>query len=125
MLFKSNCVIYSDNAKFHVRSNEMFIVNDLAEGIARGGLQCAYDNEYTVSASPRQIATYVDWYYVASNKQDWGYLVSKTGLSFANWVQGAALKAMASVITTDAEKWGIGGYMANGLSDENWLNYAK
>lgn len=103
----------------------MFIVNSLSEGVARGGLQTCYDTEYTVSAAPRQIAVYTDWYVVAAGKVDWGYIVSKIGLSFANWVQGAALKAMASVITTDAEKWGIGGYMANGMSDENWIITAR
>ena len=111
---------WGENAKYSVKSNEMFIVNDLAEGVARGGLQTSYDTEYSVAAHPRQIATYVDWYHVATGKQDWGYIVSKTALSYANWIQTAAIKAMASVITS-AGDWGMGGYIANGFSDQNWV----
>lgn len=98
----------------------MFIVNELAEGVARGGVVTSYDTEYTVAASPKQIATYVDWYHVATGKQDWGYIVAKTALSFANYIQGKAIKAMASVIAT-AGDWGMGGYITNGFSDNNWL----
>lgn len=115
-----NQVGWGENAKYSVKSNEMFIVNELAEGVARGGVVTSYDTEYTVAASPKQIATYVDWYHVATGKQDWGYIVAKTALSFANYIQGKAIKAMASVIAT-AGDWGMGGYITNGFSDNNWL----
>ena len=44
----------------------MFVVNDIAEGIARGGVQTSYNTEYTVQARPKQVSVYVDWYHVAS-----------------------------------------------------------
>ena len=51
---------YGDNAKYTVRSNELFIVNDQAQGISRGGVQTAYDAEYTVSAKKTEVACFVD-----------------------------------------------------------------
>jgi len=39
----------------------MFIVNDQAEGIARGGVLTTYNTEYTVQAHKKEVACYVDW----------------------------------------------------------------
>lgn len=55
-------------------------------------------------------------------KQDWGRFGVKIGLAYASYIQGKVVKALGSVIA-DAEKHGIGGYIVNGLTDENWLNY--
>lgn len=33
----------------------------MAEGIARGGVQTMLNTEYSVSASRKQVAVYVDW----------------------------------------------------------------
>lgn len=52
---------FGDNAKFQVNSNELFIVNSLAEGIARGGVQTASNTEYTITAKREHVALYVDW----------------------------------------------------------------
>ena len=82
------------------------------------------DTEYTVQASPKQVALYVDWYHVVAGKQDWGYMCSKIGASFAAYVQAKVASAMASTIT-DGAKWGIGGYIASGLTDDNWLTTAR
>lgn len=60
---------------------------------------------------------------MATGKQDWGYIVAKTGLSYANWIQGRAIQVMASLIT-NAGEWGMGGYIANGFSDQNWVTTA-
>lgn len=51
---------YGDAATYTVDSNEMFIVNDIAEGVARGGVQTIYNQEYSVKAHRKQIATFVD-----------------------------------------------------------------
>ena len=50
-------------------------------------------------------------------------MCSKIGASFAAYVQAKVASAMASTITNGAQ-WGIGGYIASGLTDENWLNIA-
>lgn len=60
-LYDVTQVGFGDNAKYLVDSNELFIVNTVAEGIARGGVQTAYNNEYTVTAQRKQISIYVDW----------------------------------------------------------------
>ena len=65
-LYDVTQVGWGDNAKYFVESNEMFVVNDIAEGIARGGVQTMYNTEYTVQARPKQVSVYVDWYHVAS-----------------------------------------------------------
>ena len=121
-LYETYQVGWGDNAKYTVESNEMFVVNDIAEGIARGGVQTSYNTEYTVQARPKQVSVYVDWYHVAAGKQDWGRFGVKIGLAYASYIQGKVVKALGSVIA-DAEKHGIGGYIVNGLTDENWLNY--
>lgn len=45
----------------------MFIVNDAAMGIARGGVQTMYNTEYTVQAHKKEVACYVDWLNIFSN----------------------------------------------------------
>lgn len=57
---------FGDIAKYTVDSNELFVVNDMAEGIARGGIQTTYNTEYTVQTKRRQVSVFVDWYHVAS-----------------------------------------------------------
>ena len=113
-----------DNAKYTVESNELFIVNDIAEGILRGGVQTAYNTEYTVQARRKQLAIYVDWYHVAAGKLDWGKMGQKIGVSYAAYVQGMVVKAMANSITNAAEH-GIAGYIANGMSDTNWVTTSR
>ena len=46
-------------------------------------------------------------------------------MSFAAFIQAKLAKVMGSVISNNMggqNKDGIAGYMANGLTDENWLN---
>lgn len=104
----------------------MYIVNSIAEGVARGAVQTSLNTEYTVQASPKQVSTYVDWYHVVSGKQDWGYICAKTAYSFGTYIQAKAVKAMASVITpAGSAEWGISGYQANGLTDTNWMTLKR
>ena len=123
-LFEVHQVGFGDNAKYTVDSNELYIVNDIAEGIKRGGQQTIYNNEYTVQASRKQISAYVGWYLVATGVFDWGQLGRKIGASFNAAIQSMVVKAMTSVIT-DAAAHGISGYIQNGFSDEAWLTLAR
>ena len=59
-LYDVTQVGWGDNAKYTVESNEMFVVNDAAQGIARGGVQTMYNTEYTVQAHKKEVAAYVD-----------------------------------------------------------------
>lgn len=60
-LYDVDQVGFGDNAKYTVESNEMFVVNDAAMGIARGGVQTTFNTEYTVQAHKKEVAAYVDW----------------------------------------------------------------
>jgi hypothetical protein len=123
-LFDVTQIGWGDNAKYTVDSNELFIVNDIAEGVARGGVQTTYNNEYTVTARRKQISTFVDWYHVASGKQDWGKFGQKIGTSFVAYIYASVVKAMTGVVT-EAAKYGIGGYVANGFTDSNWMTLGR
>lgn len=118
---------FGDNAKYEVESNELFIVNESAEGIARGGIQTIYNNEYSVTASKKAITVGIDWYRVAAGKQDWGVFGYKVAKSFANYINVSTVKALTSVVSSSDErtKHGIAGYYASGFSDNNWLTLAK
>lgn len=123
-LFEVHQVGFGDGATYTVDSNELYIVNDVAEGILRGGQQTVYNKEYTISASRKQIAIFVDWYQVASGVQDWGKLGNKIGASYIAYIYAMVVKAMTKVVS-DAEKLGIAGYQANGFTDQNWLTLAR
>ena len=58
--------------------------------------------------------------YVAANKQDWGYICAKVGMSYAAYIQARVAGVMANVVTNGANH-GISGYQVSGLTDENWL----
>lgn len=112
---------WGDQAKYEVESNDMFIVYDIAEGVARQNLQTTYNTEYTISASKRQVSTFVDWYKVVSNKFDWGKMGIKVAQAFITHLQMLVIKAMTKCID-NAEALGIAGYHKTGFSDENWVS---
>lgn len=124
VLYDVTQVGYGDAATYTVDSNELFIVNDVAEGVGRGGKQTIYNNEYSITAKKKQISIFVDWYHVVSGKHDWGKFGQKIGDSFVAYIQALVVKAMTSVVT-DAAKLGISGYVANGFDDTNWLTAAR
>ena len=123
-LYDVKQVGFGDNAMYTVDSNELFIVSETAEGIARGGIQTLYNTEYTVRASKKSISVGIDWYHVASGVMDWGKWGVKIAKSFEAYISAAVVKALTSVVKSDEAmaKHGIGGYVANGISDENWMN---
>lgn len=70
--------------------------------------------------------------HVAAMKLDWGKLGQKIGASFMAYIQAKVVKAMASVITANTSPAafttnpnGIAGYIANGMTTENWLTTAR
>lgn len=126
-LYDVTQVGFGDNASYIVESNELFIVNEGAEGISRGGQQTTANNEYTVTAHKRQIGVGVDWYHVASGKMDWGMFGLKVAKSFENYINASVIKALTSVVSdaTQRTSKGIGGYYANGITDTNWLTLER
>lgn len=126
-LYDVTQVGFGDNAKYEVMSNELFILNDAAIGVARGGVQTDYNTEYTVQARKKQVAAYVDWYHVAAGKQDWGHFAVKCALAVKMYIDGRIVKALEGVVSNlaDRTRWGINGYVAGGFSDANWLAIAR
>lgn len=126
-LFDVEQVGFGDNAKYEVESNELFIISEAAEGIARGGIQTLYNNEYTVRASKRTVTVGLDWYHVASGVHDWGLWGMKLSKSFEAYIIAGVVKALTSVVSTEdgRKSIGIGGYYANGIDDQNWLQLKK
>ena len=106
---------FGETARFEVASNGLFKVNEIAEGVQRGVLQPIYNDEYTVNATPVEIATSINWYQVAAGSFDWGNFGLRAGKSFESYI---FLKMIAAMTAATAQ---VGaGYSASGMSDANW-----
>lgn len=118
---------FGDNALYQVESNEMFIINEAAEGIARGGIQTLYNTEYSVRATKKTVTVGVDWYQVVSNVHDWGLWGLKIAKSYEAYITAAIIKALTGVVKTadGRNSIGIGGYFANGMDDKNWMTLRR
>ena len=112
---------WGDTARFIIRSNELFKVNEIAEGVNRGVLQPIFDNEVTVNPSPIEIATAIDWYAVAAGVFDWGDFGLRAGRSFEAYI---FLKVIAAMTSVTGDMIGAG-YIANGYSPANWTNLVQ
>ena len=112
---------WGDTARFIIRSNELFKVNEVAEGVNRGVLQPIFDNEVTVNPSPIEIATAIDWYAVAAGVFDWGDFGLRAGRSFEAYI---FLKVIAAMTSVTADMVGAG-YIANGYTTDNWTNIVQ
>ena len=106
---------------FIIRSNELFKVNEIAEGVNRGVLQPIFENEVTVNPSPIEIATAIDWYAVAAGVFDWGDFGLRAGRSFEAYI---FLKVIAAMTSVTGDMIGAG-YIANGYTPANWTNLVQ
>lgn len=116
-LAETRQVGFGDNAVFPVKSNQLFVVNEIAEGTQMGGLQRFYNNEFSVLAKPVQIRYDMPWYQVASGLFDWGEWSIKIGQSFAAYINMKIIKTYMEYI--DGTSPAI--YKVNGFSDANWI----
>ena len=108
---------WGDTGRFIVRSNELFKVNEIAEGVNRGVLQPIYDNEYTVNCKTTEIATSIDWYSVAAGVFDWGDFGYRAGRSYEGYIMLRIVAAMTTATGLLGEA-----YSAAGIDTENWTN---
>lgn len=106
---------WGDTARFLISSNDLFKVNEVAEGIRRATLQPVYNNEMTVNCGTIEVATSIDWYAVASGNFDWGMFGMRAGRSFEGYIMLKAIAAMASATT----ELGVA-YSAAGVSTDQW-----
>ena len=112
---------WGDTARFIIRSNELFKVNEIAEGVNRGVLQPIFNDEVVVNPSPIEIATAIDWYAVAAGVFDWGDFGLRAGRSFEAYI---FLKVIAAMTSVTADMVGAG-YVANGYTPANWTNLVQ
>ena len=110
---------WGETARFIVKSNAMFKVNEIAEGVTRGVLQPIYDNEFTLNCSPIEIATSIDWYAVAAGVFDYGNFGYRAGRSFENYVMMRIILAM-----TQATNAAGPAYQAAGVDTDQWTTLA-
>lgn len=109
---------WGDTARFIVRSNDVFYVTRIAEGVLTGSVQKLYNKELTVNAQPYNIKTTIDWYQVAAGLFDFGYFVDRIGYSFSAYVTQMVVQALASDITTNI---GVSSpYFTNGFTTQKW-----
>ena len=108
---------WGDTARFIIKSNELFVVNEIAEGINRGVLQPIYNTEITVNTKTTEIATSIDWYPVAAGVADWGDFSMRAARSYEGYIH---LKIVASMLSA-TEAMGEA-YSVAGIDTENWTN---
>lgn len=106
---------WGDTARFLISSNDLFQVNEIAEGIRRGVLQPIYNNEITVNCTTIEVATSIDWYAVASGNFDWGNFGMRAGRSFEGYTM---LKAIAALTSATTELGAA--YSAAGVTTAQW-----
>ena len=111
---------FGETARFQASSNALFKVNEIAEGVQRGVLQPIYNDEYTVNASPVEIATSINWYQVAAGSFDWGLFGLRAGKSFESYIFLKIIAAMTSATSLVGA-----GYSASGMTDANWDNLSE
>ena len=106
---------FGDTARFIIESNELFKVNEKAEGVRKGVDQPMYDDEITVHARPVEISTHIDWYPFAAGVFDMGNFALKIGRSFAAYIFLKAIKGMTAATS------GFGAaYGTNGVTPALW-----
>lgn len=108
---------WGDTARFLISSNDLFKVNEIAEGIHRSTLQPIYNNEVTVNCGTVEIATSIDWYAVAAGVFDWGQFGARSGRSFEGYILLKAIAAMSSATTALGAA-----YSGAGIDTEQWTN---
>lgn len=106
---------WGDTARFIVKSNALFQVNEIAEGVNRGVLQPIYNQEYVVNCKTVEIATSMDWYAVAAGVEDWGDFAFRAGRSFEEYIMVKIVMAMSQVSDLAGEAYAI-----DGVDVDNW-----
>lgn len=104
---------YGETARFIIESNDLFKVNEKAEGVRKGVDQPMYDDEITVHAKPLEISAHIDWYPFVSQIFDMGYFALKIGRSYAAYIFLKAIKGMTAATT----EFGAA-YATNGVTPE-------
>jgi len=111
---------WGDTARYVVKSNELYKVNELGEGVLRGTMQIIHDNEVTINTKNVEIVTEVDFYQVASLDFDFGDFGLRAARSFEQYI---FLKVVAALASATAVNGAV--YSASGFSKANWSTIAQ
>lgn len=111
---------WGDTARFLISSNDLFQVNEIAEGIRRATLQPIFNNEVTVNCGPIEIATSIDWYQVAAGNFDWGNFGFRAGRSFEGYIMLKAIAAFLSSAPTTGSPYAVAG-----INNKQWTTLAE
>ena len=112
---------WGDTARFEVKSNDIYYVTRIAEGVLSGSVQRVYNDELTVNPEPYNIKTTVDWYQVAAGIFDLGEFVYRIGVSFSAYVTQMVINAITAYITENAST----SYVVNGFSTLTFTRLAE
>ena len=112
---------WGDTARFQVKSNDIYYVTRIAEGVLSGSVQRVYNDELTVNPEPYNIKTTVDWYQVAAGIFDLGEFVYRIGISFSAYVTQMVIDAITNYITANAST----SYVVNGFSTLTFARLAE
>lgn len=110
---------FGDTARFILDANDLFFVEELADGVQRGVVQPLYNDEITVNPVNRNITTAVKWYQIATGKMDWGKFAVKVAQSFDAYVFAMIYNCMGTLVAD------LGPYTAAGFSDDNWVKLVQ
>ena len=112
---------WGDTARFQVKSNDIYYVTRIAEGVLTGSVQRVYNDELTVNPEPYNIKTTVDWYQVAAGIFDLGDFVYRIAISFSAYVTQMIVNAITAYITDNAST----AYVVNGFSTLTFVRLAE
>ena len=111
---------WGETARFIIKSNELYKVSEIAEGVQRGTMQIIHDDELTVNASPVEIVTETDWYQIAALEYDFGDFGLRAARSFEQYIFLKVIAALNAAITVNGAT-----YTANGFNNANWSTVAQ
>jgi hypothetical protein len=111
---------WGDTARFIVHSNELYKVNEIAEGALRGTMQIIHDDELVINTRNIEITTEVDFYQVASLGFDFGDFGLRAARSFEQYIFLKVVAALASATDVNGAA-----YTAAGFSKANWSAIAQ
>ncbi len=111
---------WGDTAKFIVESNELYKVNEIAEGVNRGVLQPIFNNEVTVNTIKTEVAASIDWSYVAAGVANLGEFGLRYARSFEQYLFLKVIKALAAGATSLGAAYNV-----NGFSSSNYTTMVE
>lgn len=123
MVAETRQIGFGETGRYIIKSNDLFLVSEIAEGTLSGSLQRMYNNEFTANPQPKYIRYDMPWYQVAAGVFDFGEFAYKLGLSFSNYIGINTIQAFSAVV--NAWSTASSPYVASGFTDPNYIGIAQ